>query len=234
MKNAKTLFIIALLASSLIFGTNIIPMQSYAVKDNSDSHDETEDRGGDFSKDTKSKTNQDLDQDNLCYRSPNCQQANDAQQIKGKGNDATGFNDQSKNFDVESIPTSITAGSGAVGPAGPAGPAGQRGPAGADGEDGERGPPGPSNVNENIYTVADTTPGTCTGNGCSATSQADCRDGDTALSGGYTTGHPGSVTFLPVGGPTDPTGWTTTVTSITGQGISVTTTVVCFENEPIV
>ena len=69
----------------------------------------------------KSKSNQDLDQDNLCYRSPECQQANDAQQIEGNDNEATGFNDQSKNFDIEAIPTSTTAGSGAVGPAGPAG-----------------------------------------------------------------------------------------------------------------
>ena len=91
-------------------------MQSYAVKDNSDSHDETEDWGGDFSKDSTSKSNQDLDQDNLCYRSPECQQANDAQQIEGSDNEATGFNDQSKNFDIEAIPTSTTAGSGAVGP----------------------------------------------------------------------------------------------------------------------
>ena len=53
MKNTKNLFIIALIASSLILGTNIIPMQSYAVKDNSDSHDETEDWGEDFSKDSK-------------------------------------------------------------------------------------------------------------------------------------------------------------------------------------
>ena len=58
-------------------------------------------------------------QDNICYRSPECQQANDAQQIEGNDNEATGFNDQSKNFDIEAIPTSTTAGSGAVGPAGP-------------------------------------------------------------------------------------------------------------------
>ena len=62
MKNTKNLFIIALIASSLILGTNIIPMQSYAVKDNSDSHDETDDWGEDFSKDSSSKANQDLDQ----------------------------------------------------------------------------------------------------------------------------------------------------------------------------
>ena len=118
MKNTINLFIVALIASSLILGTNIIPTQSYAVKDNSDSHDETDDWGGDFSKDSNSnsKTNQDLDQDNLCYRSPECQQANDAQQIEGNDNEATGFNDQSKNFDIEAIPTSTTAGSGAVGP----------------------------------------------------------------------------------------------------------------------
>ena len=70
-------------------------MQSYAVKDNSDSHDETVNLKKNLSKDSNSKTNQDLDQDNLCYRSPECQQANDAQQIEGNDNEATGFNDQS-------------------------------------------------------------------------------------------------------------------------------------------
>jgi hypothetical protein len=104
---------------SLILGTNIIPMQLYAVKNNSDSHDEIETWGGDFSKNTKSKANQHLDQDNFCYRSPECQQANDAQQIQGKGNDATGFNDQSA---LESVDNQ--------GQPGPAGNQGQPGPIG--------------------------------------------------------------------------------------------------------
>ena len=144
------------MASSLILGTNIIPMQSYAVKDNSDSHDETGDWGGDFSKDSnsESKSNQDLDQDNLCYRSPECQQANDAQQIEGNDNEATGFNDQSKNFDIESIPTSTTAGSGAVGPAGPPGEPGAQGPQGEPGTPGE-----PANLEQKVNLDAPGEPG---------------------------------------------------------------------------
>ena len=105
-----------------------------------------------------------------------------------------------------------------------------------NGKDGERGPPGPSNVTGNIYTVTDATPGTCTGNNCTATSAVNCDTGDTALSGSYTTlNSPRTTIFLSVGGgpTTPPTGWTTTIASNSGSGTnSVTTTVVCFENEP--
>ena len=37
----------------------------------------------------------------ICYRDDNCQQANQGQQIVGKDNDATGFNDQSKNIEQQ-------------------------------------------------------------------------------------------------------------------------------------
>ncbi len=44
-----------------------------------------------------------MDQDNFCYRSDDCEQANQGQQLAGKNNDAKGFNDQSDNLEV-SIP----------------------------------------------------------------------------------------------------------------------------------
>ena len=39
-----------------------------------------------------------MDQDNLCYRGDDCEQANQGQQIVGKDNEAKGFNDQSDNL----------------------------------------------------------------------------------------------------------------------------------------
>ena len=41
--------------------------------------------------------NQHTDQDNLCYKDDDCEQANEGEQVKGKDNEASGFNDQSKN-----------------------------------------------------------------------------------------------------------------------------------------
>ena len=43
----------------------------------------------------KKSAGQHLDQHNLCYRSDDCKQANQGQQIVEKNNDAKGFNDQS-------------------------------------------------------------------------------------------------------------------------------------------
>jgi len=41
---------------------------------------------------------QHLDQDDLCYKGDDCVQANEGQQTEGKDNDASGFNDQSRNI----------------------------------------------------------------------------------------------------------------------------------------
>jgi hypothetical protein len=74
-------------------------MQLYAGKDNNDDHK----KGKDFSKiiasseSDKKSASQHQDQDNVCYRGDECEQANQGQQIVGKDNDAKGFNDQSKN-----------------------------------------------------------------------------------------------------------------------------------------
>jgi hypothetical protein len=46
-----------------------------------------------------------MDQDNLCYRGDDCEQANQGQQIVGKDNDAKGFNDQSDNLALSTSAT---------------------------------------------------------------------------------------------------------------------------------
>jgi hypothetical protein len=58
----------------------------------------------------KKSASQHQDQDNLCYRGDDCEQANQGQQIVGENNDAKGFNDQSDN--LQALP-SIGAGAGA-------------------------------------------------------------------------------------------------------------------------
>src|SRR4051794_40763539 len=103
MKNTKNLFIIALMISTLFLGTNIIPMQTYSVNDDSDPNDVSDDSDNvsdDSEKDVSddSKANQRLNQDDFCYRSDDCKQANQAPQISGDDNDANGLNDQSKNL----------------------------------------------------------------------------------------------------------------------------------------
>jgi len=78
----------------------VIKTQSYADRDNDDHK-----KGKDFvspiiasSESDKKSANQDMDQDNFCYMGDNCEQANQGQQLTGKDNEASGFNDQSKNF----------------------------------------------------------------------------------------------------------------------------------------
>jgi hypothetical protein len=305
MKNTKNLFIIALMISTLFLGTNIIPMQTYSVNDDSEKDvsddsekDVSDDSGSDVS--DSSKANQHLDQDNFCYRSDGCEQANQAPQISGDDNDATGLNDQSKNLIPGSIPLSgpipfsiispsangadgppgrpglpgtdgligptgppgptgadgLPGINGLIGPTGPAGPtgpdgatgpAGPTGPAGEDGEDGmigptgpagptgpggppgPTGPAGPSAVTGKIYVVTGTN--SCTANNCVPPSSAACNPGDNALSGIYIANKfPAAITFTPIGGPLNPTGWTTLATNPSGGTFTVTTTVTCFDN----
>ena len=72
---------IAIIAALLVMGTSVIPMQSYAGKDNDDHHK----KGKDFSKiiasseSDKKSASQYQDQDNFCYRGDDCQQANKRQ-----------------------------------------------------------------------------------------------------------------------------------------------------------
>ena len=97
MNNTKNILLVALIIVTLVLGTSVIPMQSYADKGN-DHHK----KGKDFvssiiasSESDKKERKQHQDQDNFCYRGDNCEQANQGQQIVGKDNDAKGFNDQS-------------------------------------------------------------------------------------------------------------------------------------------
>jgi hypothetical protein len=104
MNNTRNILLVAIIAATLVMGTSVIPMQSYADRDNNDDHK----KGKDFSKiianseSDKKSASQKMDQDNFCYRGDECQQANQGQQIIGEDNDAKGFNDQSDNLDLES------------------------------------------------------------------------------------------------------------------------------------
>ena len=101
----------AIIAATLVMGTSVIPMQSYADRDNDD-HKKTKDFKSSIiasSESDKKSASQHQDQDNFCYRGDDCEQANEGQQIVGKDNDAKGFNDQSDNL---ALSTSAAAGAG--------------------------------------------------------------------------------------------------------------------------
>ena len=95
MKNANKMLLIAAITSLLVMGTSIIPMQSYA----GGASDELKSKIKSSTQIDKKSASQHLDQDNFCYRGAECQQANQAQQIIGEDNEATGFNDQSFNIE---------------------------------------------------------------------------------------------------------------------------------------
>ena len=102
MNNTKSILLIAIIAATLVMGTSVIPMQSYADRDNNDDHKKDKDFKSSIiagSESAKKSASQHQDQDNFCYRGDDdCQQANDGQQIVGKDNEAAGFNDQSDNL----------------------------------------------------------------------------------------------------------------------------------------
>jgi hypothetical protein len=102
MNNTKNILLVAAI-TSLLMGTSITPMQSYA-----DQHKKTTDFKSSIkasSEVDKKSANQHLDQDNFCYRGDDCQQANQGQQIVGKDNEAKGFNDQSNNVPQSTTPS---------------------------------------------------------------------------------------------------------------------------------
>ena len=93
MNNTKNILLIAIITATLVLGTSVTPMQSFAEKDYDD------EKGKDYaSQEDKSNADLKLDQDNTCYRSDGCTQGNQGQQVVGKDNDVTGFNDQSDNL----------------------------------------------------------------------------------------------------------------------------------------
>ena len=111
MNNTKSLLLIAIITATLVMGTSVLPMQSYADRDNNDDHKKTKDFKSSIiagSESDKKSASQRQDQDNFCYRGDDCEQANQGQQIVGKDNDAKGFNDQSENLAV----TAAAAGAG--------------------------------------------------------------------------------------------------------------------------
>ena len=98
MNNTKSILLMAAITSLLVIGTSATPIQSYAEK-----HTKTDDLKSSIKASLQieeKSANQHLDQDNFCYRSDNCNQANQAQQIVGDGNEVTGFNDQSDNLSI--------------------------------------------------------------------------------------------------------------------------------------
>jgi hypothetical protein len=100
MNSTKNILMIAIIAVTLVLGTSIAPMQSFADKGDSD-HKKTKDFKSSISEKTQvseDKAKLHMDQDNDCYRGEKCQQANQGQQVVGKDNEAKGFNDQSKNI----------------------------------------------------------------------------------------------------------------------------------------
>ncbi len=107
MNNAKSILLVAIITATLVLGTSVIPMQSYADRDNNDDHKKTKDFKSSItarSESDKKSASQHHDQDNFCYRGDeDCQQANEGQQTVGKDNDAKGFNDQSDNLALSSL-----------------------------------------------------------------------------------------------------------------------------------
>ena len=95
MNNTKSILLVAIITATLVMGTSVIPMQSYA-----DRGDDDEDKKGKdhTSQEEKNDANLKLDQENTCYRGEVCKQGNEGQQVVGNDNDVTGFNDQSDNL----------------------------------------------------------------------------------------------------------------------------------------
>jgi YVTN family beta-propeller protein len=113
MNVLQCLLALSALASLFVSGPNMAPIQSEATSppaaggDNGD-YKITKDYKDSIQKDVNSKSynaNQHLGQDNLCYKDDDCLQANEGQQITGKDNAASGFNDQSKNIQQPAVST---------------------------------------------------------------------------------------------------------------------------------
>ena len=94
MNSTNNILSIVIITSLLVIGTSLTPVPSFADRDDDDEDKKTKDTN---SQKDKEDADLHLDQENFCYRSDGCQQGNEGQQIVGEDNDATGFNDQSKN-----------------------------------------------------------------------------------------------------------------------------------------
>ncbi len=97
------MLLVTIITATLVMGTSVIPMQSYADRGDNDDHKKDKDFKSKISasyESDKKSAKQNQDQDNFCYRGDDCEQANQGQQIIGKNNDAKGFNDQSDNLEL--------------------------------------------------------------------------------------------------------------------------------------
>jgi hypothetical protein len=112
MNILQCLLVISALASLFVSGPNMAPVQSEAASPSAaggdkDDYKITKDYKERIQKDVNvksSKTNQHLGQDNLCYKDDDCEEATEGEQIKGKDNVASGFNDQGKNIQQHQQP----------------------------------------------------------------------------------------------------------------------------------
>src|SRR5580765_7399379 len=114
MNNTKSILLVAIITATLILGMSVIPMQSYADRGNSDNKKDKDFKSSisASSKSDKKGSSQHMDQDNFAYRSDDPSQANQGQQIVGKDNEASGFNDQSKNLQSTPAATGTAGGTG--------------------------------------------------------------------------------------------------------------------------
>ena len=97
--NSKfTVVVIAAVASLLLAGTILAPTQSYARMGSFTDHSNLKDGlSGDIRADLE-KTDQNINQENICFRSDICRQSEVGQNTLGNDNQVTGFADQSDNI----------------------------------------------------------------------------------------------------------------------------------------
>ena len=121
MNILQCLLMLSALASLLVTGSNMVPVQSYASAaggGNNGDYKITKDYKDSIHKDVDSKsdsTNQHSSQGNLCYKDDGCEQADEGQQVDGKDNTASGFNDQSKNIEQQQAALSLAPTTGTPG-----------------------------------------------------------------------------------------------------------------------
>jgi hypothetical protein len=96
-----TIVVIAAVTSLLLAGTNLAPVQSYASSDIS--RNATSPSDG-FSEEIRADLQQ-INQENLCFRSNTCRQSDVGQNTHGNDNQVTGFVDQSDNIQQSTAPT---------------------------------------------------------------------------------------------------------------------------------
>lgn len=131
------------------------------------------------------------------------------------------------NLSSESIGASSKGEQGPIGPLGPAGPQGEPGPQGLPGKDGARGEPGPvgpQSIEGKAYIVTGETAGS------GKTSTADCKEGDTVMSGGFElfTDRSSFELRLKSVPASDLDGWEASATG--SDATSVTSKALCFDN----